>query len=676
VTDRRAAELRIDELRAELRRHDYLYYVRDQPEIGDGAYDLLFRELQGLEEAYPDLIEVDSPTQRVGGEPLSSLPSVEHAAPMLSLDSAEKEETLRRFVERVGKALDIEGEIPWVLEPKLDGASIELVYEAGVLTRAVTRGDGRKGEGVLENVRSISSLPLRLRAEDRPVPEFLSIRGEVVMFIEEFEKLNERQLERGREPFANPRNVAAGALRQLDPKAAAEKPLDLFAYDILAASELPEATQWETLSALRDWGLRVNDLCRRVTTVEEILEYHVGIIEGRDDIGYELDGVVVKLDNLAAREELGATSHHPRWAFAFKFPPRKEVTRLLKILPSVGRTGVITPVAIMRPVEIGGVTVSRANLHNREDLARKDVREGDRVRVQRAGDVIPQVVERVPEKGKSKKERAAPFAMSSECPSCGTEVIERGPYTVCPNVVDCPAQVVGRVIHLGSRHALDIEGLGEETAKLLVREGLVHSLPELFDVRAEQIIDFEGFAEKSATALVDAIATAANAPLERLLYGLGIPEVGVTVARDLANHYRAFDAIRNADEEALMSVHGIGEKMTAQITGFFRDERNIAMLDALLDGRVTVVEPEPLPEIDEDAALAGKKFVFTGGLDSMTRGEAKKRVEALGGKVVGSVSGATDYVVAGTDPGSKLAKAEKLGVEILSEADLIALLEG
>jgi len=464
-------------------------------------------------------------------------------------------------------------------------------------------------------------------------------------------------------------------LRQLDPAAAAEKPLELFAYDILAASDLPEATQWKTLGALRDWGLRVNDLCRRVTTVEEILEYHGGIVEGRDDIGYELDGVVVKLDDLDAREEIGATSHHPRWAFAYKFPPRKEVTRLLKILPSVGRTGVITPVAIMRPVEIGGVTVSRANLHNREDLARKDVREGDRVRVQRAGDVIPQVVERVPEEGKKKRRKPA-FKMPTECPSCATKVIERGPFTVCPNAVDCPAQVVGRLIHLGSRHALDVEGLGEETAKLLVREELVHSLPELFDLKAEQLLDFEGFGEKSSNALVDGIAKAAHAPLERLLYGLGIPEVGVTVARDLANHYRSLDAIRAADEDALQTVHGIGEKMAVQITGYFRDDRNVEMLDALLDGRVTVLEPDPLPEVAEDAPLAGKKFVFTGGLESMTRGEAKKKVEALGGKVTGSVSGATDYVVAGTDPGSKLAKAEKLGVKVLTETDLEHLLEG
>ena len=624
--NRQDAERRAEELRAEIRQHDYRYYVRDAPTISDGAYDRLFRELKALEEEHPELVTPDSPTQRVGGEPLSELPTIAHTAPMLSLDSDEKVEALERFVARVAKALDLEesdaGELAWVVEPKLDGASIELVYEGGVLTRAVTRGDGRRGEGVLENVRSIPSLPLRLRGDDRPVPDLLAVRGEVIMWIDEFEKLNERRLADGREPFANPRNVAAGALRQLDPKAAAEKPLDLFAYDILAVSEPPADTQWETLSALADWGLKVNDLPRRVHSVERIVEYHAGIVEGRDDVGYEMDGVVVKLDDLAARDEIGSTSHHPRWAFAFKFPPRKEITRLVKILPSVGRTGVVTPVAMLRPVEIGGVTVSRANLHNREDLARKDVREGDRVRVQRAGDVIPQVVERVPEKGRRRKPA---FRMPEECPSCGTELVERGPYTVCPNTVDCPAQVVGRLIHLGSRHALDVEGLGEETAKLLVREGLVHSLPELFDLEAEQLVGFEGFAEKSAGALIEAIATAANAPLERLLYGLGIPEVGVTVARDLAYHYRSLDSIRSADEEALQEVRGIGEKMAIQITGFFRDERNVEMLDALLDGRVSVVVPEAPAEVAVDSPIHGKKFVFTGGLESMSRGDAKQR---------------------------------------------------
>ncbi len=625
---REAAEERAAELRAELRRHEYLYYVRDRPEISDEAYDELFRELKALEEAFPDLVTEDSPTQRVGGAALSQLPTVEHEAPMLSLDSSADLAAVRRFDERLRKLLG--DDIAYTLEPKLDGASVELVYEAGRLRRAATRGDGRTGEEITANARTIQAVPLRLRRDPRPPPAKLALRGEVIMRLGDFERLNERLIEQGREPFANPRNAAAGALRQLDPRLTAERPLDIYVYDILAASDdVVHASQWQVLESLAAWGLKVNPHNRRARTVEEIAEAHRELVDGRDLIDYEMDGLVIKLDELAARDELGSTSHHPRWAFAFKFPPRREETVILSIVPSVGRTGVVTPVALMRPVEIGGVTVSRATLHNREEVARKDVREGDRVRVERAGDVIPRVVERLPWPG---KKRGPEFRMPDDCPSCGTPLIERGPFTVCPNSFDCPAQLKGRILLLGWRGALDIEGLGEETARLLVETGLVRHLPDLFDLKAEQLLDLEGFAEISANALIEGIEKASHCDLDRFLFGLGIPEVGATTAGQLARHFGSFDAVRRADEEALQQVSGVGPRMAEQITAFFGEPHNAEILDQLLDGRIHVREMEPAGAA-EAGPLAGLRIVLTGGLESMTRSEAKKVLEAHGAQV-------------------------------------------
>jgi DNA ligase (NAD+) len=663
--DRPKAERRIRELRAEIRHHDYLYYVKDAPEISDEGYDRLFRELKSLEERFPDLRTDDSPTQRVAGFALDRFPAVTHATPMLSLDSSQEEAALRRFDARLRKALD--GDVSYVLEPKLDGASVELVYESGILVRASTRGDGLVGEGITENIRTIRAVPLKLRADRRSAPGFLAVRGEVIMRVQAFERLNERLLEDGREPFANPRNAAAGSLRQLDPQVTAQRPLDLFAYDVLDASGPMPGTQWEVLQALGRWGFPVNDLVERMQGVEEILAYHGRLSVQRDDLPYEIDGVVVKLDDLGTREDVGATSHHPRWAFAFKFPPRKEITRILAIVPSVGRTGVVTPVAMLRPVELGGVTVARASLHNREEVARKDVREGDRVRVQRAGDVIPQVVERIDESG---RERGEPFRMPRDCPSCGTPLVERGPYTICPNSFECPAQLAGRIQHFASRSALDIEGLGEETAKQLVAEGLVRQLPDIFELTIEQLVGLEGFAEKSARNLVDGIERAATVELHRFLYGLGIPEVGVAVARDLTRHFGSMERLRDASQEALEEVRGVGSKMAEQIAGFLADMRNREILDRLLD-TVTIVVPEA-PR--QGAALAGLSFVFTGSLTRFSRREAKQLVESLGARAASSVSGETDFVVCGEHPGSKYDRARALGVAVLTEAEFVALL--
>ena len=612
---------RLERMRGELRRHSYLYHVESRPEIDDREYDRIFVELQALEASHPDLITVDSPTQRVGAEPQSAFPNAEHTVPMLSLDSTQDPAEVQRFDERVRKALDDEPR--YLLEPKLDGASIELVYEEGLFARAVTRGNGRVGEVVTENIRTIPSLPLRLREADRPSPELLAVRGEVLMSLSAFEALNERMVERGSEPYVNPRNSASGFLRQLDSRLTAERPLDLLAYDILMVRGAQLTSDSEAVRALREWGFRTPERITLAATVEEILEYHGAFAADRDDLDYEIDGVVIKLDHLDARADLGATSHHPRWALAYKFEPRKEITRIEKIAVSVGRTGKLTPVALLRPVEVGGVTVSRASLHNREEVARKDIRRGDLVRVQRAGDVIPQVVERVPENG---RKRAAVFRMPTRCPACDTPVQENGPFTYCPNRFGCMAQLKRGLTHFGSRAGLDIAGLGEETATLLVDRGLVKELADLFKLTAADIEPLEGFAETSAANLARAIEEKRTVGLARFLYGLGIPEVGTTVAAALAAEFRSFDNIQEATVEQLEAVDGIGPIMSAQIRAFLDDERNRERIAAVL-GYMNALLP---PEQAGGKGLAGMRFVFTGGLERFSRPDAKRLIEDNG----------------------------------------------
>ena len=658
-------------LHEKLHRHNHLYYVEAAPEISDSAYDALFRRLRALEAAHPSLVTADSPTQRVGADPLESLPGIEHAAPMLSLDSAREVAEVRRFDERLRKALGDE-DIRYVLEPKLDGASLELVYVDGVLERAVTRGNGRVGEGVTENVRTIPTVPLRLRQEERPAPAFLSVRGEAMMYMSAFESLNQRRIEADKPPYQNPRNATSGALRQLDSRIAARRPLTVLAYDVMAIEGASFETDSEGIAALKAWGLKTPERVTMAESVDEIAAYHRAFDVDRESLDYEIDGVVVKLDALAPRAVLGSTAHHPRWAIAFKFEPRKEVTRIDRIFVSVGRTGVLTPVALLRPVEVGGVTVSRASLHNREDLERKDVREGDLVRVQRAGDVIPQIVERIDEEG---RERGEPFAMPGACPSCGTEPVAKGPFTVCPNHFACRAQLKGRIAHFGSRSALDMEGLGEETAALLVGEGLVKELADLFDLKEEDLVPLEGFGEVSAGNLVGAIRERRHVELARFLVGLGIPEVGVAVARDLAAHFRGIEAVRTAPAEALEEIHGVGEKMSAAIRGFLDTPDVREALDRLLERGFRFVVPEELP-VAEEGGWAGKTVVLTGTLESFSRSGLKEVLQGLGARVTGSVSSRTNILVAGANPGSKLDKARRMGVEVLDEAQLREQLGG
>lgn len=667
LSEPRAAARRAEELRREIREHDYLYYVLDRPRISDEAYDALFDELKALEDRFPALRTSSSPTQKVAGAPLDRFPTVRHAAPMLSLDSGRDPEALRRFDERLRKQLG-DAAVRYVVEPKLDGISVELVYEDGELVRASTRGDGTRGEGITDNVRTIRSVPLRLRDDDRPIPEFLAVRGEVIMPIAAFEALNARLIESGEEPFANPRNAAAGSIRQLDPRITASRKLDVYFYDVLLSRGGECETHWDVLRALAAWGLRTSELSRRARDLDAVLAYHAELESKRDDLAYEIDGVVIKLEDLAARERVGTTARHPRWAYAHKFAPRIEVTRVMDIVASVGRTGVVTPVALLRPVEIGGVTVARASLHNREEIVRKKIRVGDTVRVQRAGDVIPQIVERISNGARG----GAIWKMPASCPSCGAKLVDRGPYTICPNHFGCPAQQVGRIVHFVSRDALDVEGLGGETATALVARGLVKELPDLFRLRAEDLLALDGFAEKSASKLVESIRRASSTDLARFLYGAGIPGVGVKVARDLATHLGSYDAVREAGVETLQRVPGIGPTMAEEIAAFFRDRRNRAVLDALVapSGPITFRKRAR----GGGRELDGLVFVLTGGLSRMTRREAQALVEAHGGRASSSVSRKTDYVVAGTDPGSKLDDARRLGVEVLTEERFVELL--
>jgi DNA ligase (NAD+) len=663
----------VEHLRERIRHHNYRYHVLDDPEVSDEVYDDLVTELRALEEAHPELVTPDSPTQRVGGAPMSGFDTARHARPMLSLDSSAKEDDLRAFDQRLRKAIAGLGADPddlrYSLEPKIDGLSIELVYERGVLVRAVTRGDGVTGEVITPNVRTIRAVPLRLRDADRAVPATLAVRGEIFLPLEVFDDVNEELINQGKPPFANPRNAAAGSVRQLAPSLTASRPLKIYCYDVLTEVE-GLATQDALLSALADWGLPVNPRNDRAKDVDGILAYFAAMTDDRDRLSYEVDGVVIKLEDLALRDRLGDTAHHPRWAYALKFEPRKEVSQLLRIVASVGRTGVVTPVALLRPVNIGGVTVSRANLHNIEDIERKDIREGDTVRVERAGDVIPQVVERVD----TGDERGEPFRMPERCPSCDTPLIKRGPYTVCPNGFECPAQLVGRLTHYGSRGGLDIEGLGERTAVQLVERGLVRHLPELYQLAPEQLAGLEGFAERSAVKLHEAIQASREPELPRFLYALGIPEVGGAVARQLARHFGTFERLRDATPEALMQVEGIGEIMAHAIHDFFREEHTRQVLDDLVGKHVRPLAELATAPPSGDASLAGLTFVFTGSLTRFTRERAEELVQRLGARASGSVSKKTSYVVAGESAGSKLAKARDLGVDVLDEEGFLAFL--
>ena len=654
-------------LRRELERHNHRYYVLDDPEISDAEYDALFRRLQALEEAHPELRTPDSPTQRVGAAPATEFATVRHRQPMLSLQNVTTPEEMAAFDERVRKFLGRE-RIEYVGEPKIDGVAVELVYEKGVLTVGSTRGDGTVGENVTPNIRTIRSVPLRLRSEARKPPELLEVRGEVYLPLKAFQKLNREREEAGQPVFANPRNAAAGSLKQLDPAVTAARPLDVVCHGVGEIRGARFATHWETLQALADAGLKPVPMSRVCETLDEVFALFAELEEKRDRLDYEIDGLVVKVNDLGLQKRLGEISRSPRWAMAYKFKPRQAVTRVKAIVPSVGRTGVLTPIAELEPVGVGGVTIRNASLHNMDEVERKDVRVGDTVLIERAGDVIPYVVKVLTEKrtGKEKK-----FRMPRKCPVCGAEVVRaEGEVAYRCIGLSCPAQLKQAVRFFGARGAMDIEGLGEKLVDQLVERGLVRDLADLYRLDEDTLADLERMGKKSAANLRAQIERSKQTTLAHFLVALGIRQVGEATAKALAEHFGRLDRLMDASEAELQEVRDVGPEVAASIRRFFAEKQNRKVIQRLLDLGV-----KPAPVTRAKGALAGRKFVLTGGLAAMTRPEAQRRIEALGGKVVSSVSKETDYVVVGADPGSKLAKAKKLGVTILEEDAFLRLLE-
>jgi DNA ligase (NAD+) len=663
----------IEKLKKQLRYHNHRYYVLDDPEIPDVEYDRLFRELQQLEQQYPHLLTTDSPTQRVGDRPLDRFDEVTHVIPMLSLGNVFSEAELNDFNQRVSSSLDVT-RVQYCAEPKLDGLAISLRYVDGKLVQGATRGDGATGENVTQNIRTIQAIPLKLLGEE--YPRVLEVRGEVFMPRAGFAALNERQRERGEKSFANPRNAAAGSLRQLDPRITATRPLNFYCYGLgeVSAEITLADNHYERLLRLKDWGLPVSSEIQLVEGSEGCLSYYQQIGEKRDALPYEIDGVVYKVNNLAQQDELGFVARAPRWATAHKFPAQEELTIVEAIDVQVGRTGAITPVARLRPVFVGGVTVTNATLHNQDEIERKDVRVGDTVIVRRAGDVIPEVVSSILSK---RPPNTHPFVMPNRCPVCDAEVVRPEGESVarCSGGISCPAQRKEAIKHFASRKAMDVEGLGDKLVEQLVDTGLIHNPADLYSLSVAQLSCIERMGEKSAVNLVEALNRSRETTLPRFIFALGIRDVGETTARTLALHFCELQLIVEAEIEQLLEVPDVGPVVAASIHSFFRQPHNIEVLQQLTDAAQAGIN-WPAIEKSEVAAVtkySGKSFVLTGTLSEMPRQQAKELLQQLGAKVVGSVSNKTDYLVAGETAGSKLTKAESLGVTVLTEAELLMI---
>jgi len=666
---------RAAQLRREIEHHNYRYYVLDDPVISDPGYDDLLRELIALEEAHPKLRTPDSPTQRVGGPPLDRFAQVRHLLPMVSLGNARDEEELWAWHKRLQNALERRGLDPaaveFVTEPKVDGLAISLVYEHGVLARGATRGDGEIGEDVTQNLRTIRAIPLSLPDTGERPPPLVEVRGEVYLPLADFARLNEQRAAAGENTFANPRNSAAGSIRQLDPKLAAARPLSIWCYGIGASEGLDVATHFESLEWLRAHGFKMNPEVELHRDFSSVVTASHAWEERREHLDFEIDGVVVKVNDFAMQRELGVVGREPRWAIAFKFSPTTAVTKLHKIGVNVGRTGHLVPFAMLEPVEVGGVTVSKATLHNEEDLTRKDIREGDQVVILRAGDVIPQVVSPVTQRRTGKEK---PWVPPARCPDCGTPTVkpEGEVWTRCPNRKDCPGQIVQALKHFVSRGAMDIDGFGEKLVHRFYNEGLVRALPDLYRFTVERLEQLEGFQRRSAENLVEAIEHSRQQPFHRVLYALGIPGIGAVNARLLADRFGSVDRLLAASAEEIEEVEGMGPVLAAIVHDTLAEERNRQLIEDLRSAGLNLEEERAAAE--GDRRLAGKTFVLTGTLEGLTREEATARITALGGKVTASVSGKTDYVVAGADPGSKFDRAQELGRPVLDEAELRKLL--
>ncbi|HEY7520882.1 MAG TPA: NAD-dependent DNA ligase LigA [Methylomirabilota bacterium] len=658
---------RLTELREAIHHHDYLYYAEARPQISDAEYDALMRELRELEAAFPDLVTPDSPTQRVAGQPVDAFRPVEHRAAMLSLDNAMTPDDLREFEARLKRALP-GAAFRYVCEPKIDGLGVALVYERGRLLRGATRGDGRVGEDITANLRTIRSLPLTLKGPLAALAE-VEIRGEVFMPRAEFERLNRKLEEAGEATFANPRNAAAGAVRQKDPAVTALRPLDVYLYHLGHAPGSSIATHGDAVDALREAGLKTNPRTERLETIDAVLEYCARLEAERDGLGYDADGVVVKVDSLEQQRRLGSTAHHPRWAIAYKFTARQATTVVQAIEVNVGKTGALTPVAKLVPVPLAGVVISNVSLHNEDEIRRKDIRVGDTVLIERAGDVIPYVVQVVIAK---RPPDAVPYAFPDQCPACGGVAFrpEGEAYWRCMNAA-CPAQLKERLRHFGSRRAMDIEGLGEAVIEQLVDRGEVKDFADLYRLTAARLAELDRFAEKSAENLAAAIAASKTRGLARLLNALGIRLVGERVARLLAMRFGSMDRLAAATQQDLAGVHGIGDVIAASVRTFFDEGANVTMLRAL--GELGVDLTERGAVVDGPKPLAGKTFVLTGTLASLTRDAARERIEGLGGRVTTSVTRKTDYVVVGEAAGGKADDARRLNVATLDEAAFLEL---
>jgi DNA ligase (NAD+) len=662
------ARRQVEALREGIEYHDYLYYVKNEPHVSDATYDKLFQRLEELEQAFPHLASEHSPTKRVGARPVNKLAKVKHTSVMLSLNAAYAESDIDGFHDRVRRETNSR-RIEYVVEPKFDGLSVEVVYEKGAFTRGATRGDGRTGEDISKNLKTIRAVPLHLRDRESVVPSLLAVRGEVFMRKGDFHKLNKKRIEDGRDPFANPRNAAAGTVRQLDSRRVADMPLNVTFYDVLEVQGHEFRSHWDMLEQLPAWGLKTDPHGERCSSLKQVKQYHARLAEQREELDYEIDGIVIKLNDYAARAKLGTRQRSPRWAMAWKFAPRQEATTLREIVVQVGRTGMLTPVALLEPVNVGGVTVSRATLHNADEVERKDVRPGDRVRVERAGDVIPEVVERVPQRG---RRRAKPFSMPHKCPVCNAKVYREGAYHFCPASLSCRGQLVGRIIHYASRDAMDLGGLGEETARELVEREMVKTIADLYELSVDDFKQLEGFADKSARQLHDAIQEKKRVRMDRFLYALGIRHVGEHVAAVLARRFRGMEPLAKAALGELRHVQEVGPEIARSVHRFFQQKENRRVLKQLYE---TGIQVELMPAVAGEGPLEGTTFVFTGELERYSRDEAQRIVEDLGGRATSSVSGNTDYVVVGADPGSKLDEARRRNVKTIDEKRFSKLID-
>ncbi|HIG99429.1 MAG TPA: NAD-dependent DNA ligase LigA [Thermoplasmata archaeon] len=653
------AKKQIQKLRDEINYHNYQYYVENNPVISDYEYDMLLKKLEALETQYPTLITSDSPTQRVGGEPLKGFATVGHKIPMISLDNAYSYDELREFDERVKKVVT---EVEYICEPKIDGVSIALIYENGVFIRGATRGDGIKGDDISSNLRTIRSIPLRLHGSNLQNAE---VRGEVYFPISSFKRFNKEQEKKGEQVFANPRNAAAGSLRQLDPRIVASRPLDTYLYYISYADK-DFKSQEKSLETLRAAGFRINPLIKKAASIEEAISYCRTLETKRESLDYEIDGVVLKVNSFAQQRELGSTIKHPRWAIAFKFTAKQATTKLKDIVIQVGRTGTLTPVAILEPVQVGGVTVSRATLHNFDELKRKDIRVGDMVLVERSGDVIPQVVKSISEK-RTGEEKAR--TIPRKCPVCGSDVIRTLDEVAvrCPNK-QCPARLKWRIEYFASRDAMDIDHLGGQTIDKLIEKGLIDNIADLYALTEQDLLQLEGFKEKSVQNLLDSIEKSKHQGLARLMYGLGIRHVGKYASQILAAQYQSIDELASKTAEELTQIHGLGEKTAEAIATFFATEENIELINKLKGIGIRTKETK------KEGPLNGKKFVFTGGLSTLSRPDASDLVMKKGGMVASAIGKDIDYVVVGSDPGSKYEKAKKLGLTIIDENEFKKLI--